>query len=253
MVRRRAASRAQPAASALVQHEWLRRVEAEYRSAAVTQQLTHWLIQIAAPPVLIRAGLRIAADELRHAELSHRVHRAAGGNGAPAIARETLELARSAAELEHDVMGVALASFCLGETAAVRLFHDLRAHCTVPVARATLDRVLRDEVRHRDFGWALLTWLLTLPHAPALRTAAAAALPQLVANLRVSYGGEPGASTAPAPAARTTPLTPADVQWGLMPSRQYRAAVTRCIERDLRPRFARLAIDLPRVDVRSAR
>lgn len=49
--------------------------------------------------------------------------------------------------------------FCLGETVAVRLFKRLREGATVPVARAALDRVLTDEVRHRDFGWLLLEWL----------------------------------------------------------------------------------------------
>jgi hypothetical protein len=238
MSKRARGKASQPTASAFVQGEWLRRLEAEYRSAAITHQLTHWLIQIGAPPALIREGLRIVADELAHAELSERVHRAAGGAGAPAIARDTLALARSGAELEHDVAFVALQSFCLGETAAVRLFKRLRAHCTVPVARAALDRVLRDEVRHRDFGWKLLAWLLTLPGAPALRSAAFAALPAMIANLRAGYGGAEDPSAPP----RAMPA--GDLRWGLMPSHEYRAAVALCIERDLRPRFARLSIEL---------
>ncbi|MEO7331341.1 MAG: ferritin-like domain-containing protein, partial [Minicystis sp.] len=53
-----------PPASEAVRGEWLRRVQAEYRSAAVTQQLTLWLIQMGASPDLISAGLRIVRDEL---------------------------------------------------------------------------------------------------------------------------------------------------------------------------------------------
>ena len=53
--------------------EWLRRVQAEYTSAARTSVFTHWLIQLGASPDLIRAGLRIVDDELAHAELSHAV------------------------------------------------------------------------------------------------------------------------------------------------------------------------------------
>src|SRR5258706_410275 len=68
-----------PLASDLVRVEWLRRVEAEYRSAAITQQLALWLIQIGASPDLIRAGLRIVSDELTHSEMSHRVYAAARG------------------------------------------------------------------------------------------------------------------------------------------------------------------------------
>src|SRR5258705_13009633 len=83
-----------PLASELVRTEWLRRVEAEYRSAAITQQLALWLIQIGASPDLIRAGLRITSDELTHADLSHRVYRAAGGTEMPRLARETLAISQ---------------------------------------------------------------------------------------------------------------------------------------------------------------
>lgn len=38
------------AAALAVQREWLRRVEAEYRSAAMTAELTHALIELGAPP-----------------------------------------------------------------------------------------------------------------------------------------------------------------------------------------------------------
>ena len=72
--------------------EWLRRVEAEYRSAAITQHLTLWLIQIGASPDLIHAGLRIVKDELAHAELSHRAFVAGGGTGAPELVREVRQV-----------------------------------------------------------------------------------------------------------------------------------------------------------------
>src|SRR3954452_2268452 len=98
-----------------VRLEWRRRVEAEYRSAAITQHLTLWLIQIGASPDLVRAGLRIASDEIKHAELSHRTFVAAGGEGGPRLARETLALVRHAdAPLEHDVVRVGVEVFCLG-------------------------------------------------------------------------------------------------------------------------------------------
>ena len=66
MPERRTPKQRTPATDA-VRSEWLRRVEAEYRSAAITQHLTLWLIQIGASPDLLRAGLRIAGDELTHA------------------------------------------------------------------------------------------------------------------------------------------------------------------------------------------
>jgi 1,2-phenylacetyl-CoA epoxidase catalytic subunit len=227
-----------PEACAAVRSEWLRRVEAEYQSAAITGQLAHWMIQLAAPPVLIRLALRIVSDELRHAELSARVYRAAGGTQQPALLHERLELPRLDARLERDATRVVLQTFCLGETAAVRLFHRLRKACSVPVARTALDRILRDEVRHRDFGWRALEWMLALPDAAERRSEIDRMLPELVARLRASYAGDvdldpPPSAADPSTAART---------WGLMPRADYRRAVEDCIKRDLLPRFKRLGI-----------
>jgi len=222
-----------------VRREWLRRTEAEYRSSATTAQVSLWLLQLGAPPPLIREGLRIVNDELKHAELSYRVYQKAGGTAHAALAREGLGAARARASLEHDLLHVAAQVFCLGETAAVRLFHRLRARCSVPVARTALDRVLRDEVRHRDFGWAMLEWLLTLDSAPELRASLEQALPSMLAGLARSYGGMIDEAQIHEHEARFSPAVRA---WGLMPPSEYRQAIALCMQRDLRPRFAKLAV-----------
>lgn len=219
-----------------VQGEWLRRVEAEYRSAAITQHLTLWLLQIGASPDLVREGLRIVKDEMVHAELSHRTFVAAGGEGAPKIVRESLELLRRPGDpLEHDVTRVGVDVFCLGETVAVPLFKELRERCTVTTARRALDRVLRDEVRHREFGWMLLGWLLELPIAPALRTLISRELPGFFHRVRGVYAGS-------VVRPRTT-IDDGDRAWGLMAPSQYAATVSRTLVRDWVPRFAKLGID----------
>jgi hypothetical protein len=220
-----------------VRTEWARRVEEEYRSSAIAQNLTLWLTQIGASPDLVHAGLRIADDEMVHSEMSHAVLQAAGRGAAAPIPREALELARTPGEpLEHDVTRVAVRVFCLGETAAVPLFRRLREGCTVPVARRALDRVLRDEVRHRDFGWSLLSWLFEHPMAPALRELAEAALPADFARLRGAYGASP----------ELTEIDPKDRAWGLMSPSEYAAAAERTLERDWIPRFRKLRIDARR-------
>ncbi len=222
-------------ASELVRQEWMRRVEAEYRSAAITHHLVLWLIQIGASPDLIRAGMRIVDDELVHSELSFEAFVEAQGTAMAALHRETLQLPRRQDQpLEFDVTRAVVNTFCIGETVAVPLFKKLRDGCIVPKARRVLDRVLKDEVRHRDFGWESLTWLLGLPAAPTLRTLIAQELPQYFHHVRLNYG------------ARAKPLThidPADRAWGLMPPAEYAAAVERTLERDWIPRFTALGID----------
>jgi hypothetical protein len=222
-------------ASNVVRAEWLRRIEAEYRSAAITHHLVLWLIQIGASPDLIRAGMRIVDDELVHSELSYLAFAAAGGTGTPALPRETLELRRNTAQpLELAVLSTVVNTFCIGETVAVPLFKNLRASCTVPEARRVLDRVLKDEVRHRDFGWTALSYLFSLPNGPLYHEVVRRELPIFFRNIRVAYG---------ALAKDDHFMDPADRAWGLMPPAEYAQTVERALERDWIPRFDAQGID----------
>ncbi len=239
-----------PPASVEVVEEWQRRIEAEYRSTAVASNLALWLVQIAASPDLVRAALRIAREELGHAVQSQRVFVAArrachashasGPAARPlAIDRATLELPRTPGDpLELDVVRVCVQVFCLGETVAVRLFQELRKRCDLPVARRVLDRVLLDEVGHRDFGWTLLRWLLEHPvHGTAARRVVEAELPSAVQRIQEQYG--------PAALQAHAALPAADQRWGLMPAARYGQVLHATLERDYVPRFKALGITLP--------
>jgi hypothetical protein len=218
--------------SARVRSEWRQRVAAEYTSAVHTQQVTWWLMRLGAPPDLLDDGLRVVADELAHARLSAEVCAAAGAAPAPAIdpARLDLDQLEGGGEPLHRRLTRALVRiYCMGETVAVPLFAHLRAGCTAPAARACLDRVVRDEVRHRRFGWDGLDWILTQPWAGEARTQIAAELPAMLAALISTYGdGDDGYRD----------VTEAERGWGLAPASEYAAIVARTIERDLRPGFA---------------
>ncbi len=221
-----------------VRAEWLRRVQAEYTSAAITQHLGLWLVQIGASPDLVKACLRIVLDEMEHARLSHVAYVRAGGTGAPELVRERLSLRRAdeAREpLERDVARTAVSIFCLGETVAVPLFKRLREGCTVPVARKVLDRVLTDEVRHRDFGWTLLDWLLSQPFGADVRSLVEAELPAMLGRLSDQYG-----LTSPDLPARAEP---GERAWGLMAPKEYGLIVQRTLARDWVPRFGKRGFD----------
>jgi hypothetical protein len=226
-----------PEVTERVRAEWRARIAAEYTSAAITQHLTLWLIQAGAPPDVIDAGLAIVADELVHSRMSHEVYVAAGGTLPPAIERNDLGLGRSSAPLEHDILRASVRVFCLGETVAVPLFSHLRERCTEPPARAALDRILRDEVRHRDFGWDLLDWLCSIDETVAARVTPL--LPAMLGELEASYG-----AGNPAIASDDGEMTEAERAWGLAPPREYAAILAETIARDHRPRFAARGITI---------
>lgn len=219
------------AATELVRREWTRRVAAEYRSSAHTQHLTLWLIQLGAPRELIDDGLRIVADELDHAELSAAVCQAAASAQQPKLAQEQLQLQVGTGSLQRRCLAACLEVFCLGETLAVPLFAELRRECIVPAARAVLDRVLKDEVRHRAFGWELLDYLLE--RFPQELAAAQSLLLPAFARLTDTYGSQ--ASLA---------ITSAERAWGLMAPAQYGRILLEATEREFRPRFRERGLSL---------
>jgi hypothetical protein len=225
------------AVSLRVLEEWRRRVESEYRSAAFTQNLTLWLTQAAASPELIREGLRIAEDELAHSELSYDAYRVAGGDDPPIIDLNLLSLPRRGETLDIDIVCVAVEMFCLGETVAVALFNHFRHVASHPAARRALDRIVRDEVRHRDFGWTLLEWLLETDQLGLRRSAIHVELPGMFARLEKSYG-EVGA-----PIGGDQPVSEEERAWGLAPAAEYASILRRTVERDYLPRFAQLGFE----------
>ena len=73
-----------------VHREWSNRVAAEYRSAAITAQVLHWLISVGADDALVSTCMRIVRDELDHAQLSHDCLVALGGGGQAVVRRFAL-------------------------------------------------------------------------------------------------------------------------------------------------------------------
>lgn len=227
--------RSKPEPTDLVRHAWAQRIEVEYRSAALTQSTVLWLLQIGAASDIVRAGNRIVLDELKHAEMSRAVWLAAGGTDAPVIDRASLALPREHQALEHDVTCAIVGIFCLGETVAVRLFSHLRSGTTVPVARRAFDRILRDEVRHRDFGWSCLEWMLARRDAEDLRALIHHRMPGWVANLERVYGDDLQGGIGA--------VTPAERAWGVAPWKDYTSILHRAYAQDYRRRFAKLGVD----------
>jgi hypothetical protein len=116
---------------------------------------------------------------------------------------------------------------------------------SVPVVKRALDRILRDEVFHRDFGWTLLEWMLTTPMEGEFRSLLAAELPDMLAGIRRTYGGVVLDRLGPENrAALEKSFSDATRAWGLMPVSEYIESVEETFRRDYVPRFAALGVSM---------
>ncbi len=119
--------------------------------------------------------------------------------------------------------------FCVGETVAVPLFRMLRERARVPVARRALDRILRDEARHRQFGWDTLDWLLLHDEDDVARRVAIE-LPAVLADVKAAYGT---AHDQPSPTLREDVMA-----WGMAGPAEYGLTLAVALDRDVVPRFS---------------
>lgn len=219
--------------------EWRNRVEAEYRSAAITARALHWMIQCGFPDEMLRTTIRVVGDELDHAHLSHDVVVAIGGGDEPlALEARTLDVPVAETPLAS-LTDVIVRSFCLGETFAVPLFAAMREGTTHPVARAALDRVLRDEAVHRQLGWDALDALLAID-AAGVRERTEARLPGWMAGFEAGYG-----TMRP-----SGPLTDEEIAVGLLPIERWVGIWRRTVVEDVGPRFGRRGIRIGGADRR---
>jgi hypothetical protein len=212
--------------------EWRNRVRAEYGSAGLAAQATHWMIRCGFPEPEVHTGLRIVADELEHARLSHAVVVDMGGADEPMSLDINATAAPSSPQgLLASLVDTILRNFCLGETFAVPLFHAMRTTTTLPTARTALDRVLRDEAVHRAFGWQALDVLLSYDE-PGVQQRAASALPSLLSWFEQAYASSVGAP----------PLTAEERACGLISGEEYAAIYRTCLQDQIRPRFRKRGI-----------
>ena len=231
-----------PGGPDVVTAEWRRRTQAEYASAAIAHHVTLWLIQLGAPPDLIRDGLRVVDDELAHSELSADVARTAARAAVPPVIEPAALKLPDAGDPLRSITPVLIRFFCIGETLAVPLFRMLRERSTVPVSRRALDRVLKDEGRHRQFGWDVLDWLI-LSAGPRHFEQVKLEVPGMVDAAARAY------AACPRPTASDEGSFPQDVStWGMAPRSDYARVVMEALRRDVVPRLAERGL-APAVDV----
>ncbi|MDB4927999.1 MAG: hypothetical protein JWM10_483 [Myxococcaceae bacterium] len=220
-------------------HAWRERMVNEHRSAAVFAGLVPQLIEASSTIDVQTVALRAATDEIYHATLCGEVVRAFGGE-ALATAEPTLMKMPEhpgLAALERAVRNVTFVG-CLSETVAVALIAEERELADEPFVRATLDRILPDEVAHARLGWLYLAHSL-----PALGEGAAGRMGRY---LRVAFAYLERREIDLLPL--TPPTIPAELRAqreavGLCEGGAARSLFYRTVTEVIVPRFEALGID----------
>lgn len=157
-----------PRAIARARRTWLDRMVDEHASASVFARIAIDLAEASAPIDVVAVSLRMAHDEIRHAEICGEVVRALGAR--PERTRDTRapDVARhpGACPVERATRNVLVAS-CLSESASVAYFVAALERVTDPFLRGQIRRLLADEVLHARFGFMWLEvvspWLAERP------------------------------------------------------------------------------------------
>lgn len=153
-----------PAIRAQLAEEWLADARMEHSAIAAFSRLSCDLLAVGAPPELIEASSRAAADEVRHARACFALASAYAGEP---LGPEALPEARSAARprsrrgllsaLLHD----SVIDGCIGERAAARNASESARQAVDPVVRRVLVTIAGEEAEHAVLADAIVDWVCT--------------------------------------------------------------------------------------------
>jgi len=141
-------------------HSWAARTVGEYRSMIVFGELIARFPEMGLPLEVTTAASRLLSDEARHTELCLRVADALGGHGGITLDKRELRLVDDRLPAHLFVARWTTSMFCVGESASVSVLRVFLAHAKNPCIESVLRILLRDEILHDRFGWALARLVL---------------------------------------------------------------------------------------------
>ena len=169
---------------------WLVRMKAEYESTAVFTDMAQLLMAAGASLDAHAVVLRMAHDELRHAELCARAVTALGA--LPLMDPQPPKLAGRGENCgpEERALRSVLYGCCLSETINAARFVDGLETTTDPFMREILRQLLSDERMHAQFGFIYFeAWIPWLDEHPDVRARLARYLEYAFAVLERDLSG----------------------------------------------------------------
>lgn len=139
---------------------WTTAAFQEYRTGVMVTAALTAMMEVGTPLDLIAIATRFPLDEMVHVELCCRLLAELGGPVRLLHEPEKLTMPvhnpptpfLRAAEL---VMRI----FCVGEAASIPILHSGWKNSKVPLIRAMMGRIVKDEAAHGSFGWLFFDWI----------------------------------------------------------------------------------------------
>ena len=156
----------------------------EAASVHAFARLARELAALGAPAQFIARAVQAGLDELQHTHVTGELARRFGAEPLAARIAPPGERSSVAMAIENAVEG------CVRETYGALLAHHQAQSAHDPYVRAAMSQIAEDETRHAQLSWEIAHWLEPrLPQAArrAIRTARAAALAQLAAELSSGF------------------------------------------------------------------
>jgi hypothetical protein len=181
------------AAIAAAREVWQVRMESEYRSTSVFSGMAAQMMEAGASLDAIAVVLRMAQDEVRHAEICGQVVAALGGDARARmlVPREVQPVAPHAGcGPEERALRNVIYGCCMSEIVNAARFVDSLDTMTDPFLRDATRRLLADERLHGQFGFHYLeAWRDWLEHHADVRASIAKYLRHAFAVLERQLSG----------------------------------------------------------------
>ncbi len=188
----------EPATIEAARSWWTRMMRTEYQSSSVFTDLALQMRQIDAPIDVQSAALRMAHEELHHAELCGGVLAALGAEAAIPAPPMLRSAVHPDCSLEESVLRNVIYGCCLGETVNAARLAKWIGLTRDPFVRETFRQLAADERFHAQFGFFYLdTQREWLAGHPATRQSIARYLRYAFASLEQSMGANLADARAP--------------------------------------------------------
>ena len=214
---------------------WIRNADAEWVSVAAFSKLSFELLELGAPPELVKECHTAALDEVAHTQLCFDVAAglhpsAVGAAVAPIPALSGLRTGRTR------LLDVAVESLVQGaflERVSAEMARALAERCSRAPIQAALNRIYDEELRHADHAFRILQWCLSQAPdllAPVLHRALAESAAQAPDTSGVAADGSledlgiPGAALLAEVRARVLPEVQQSLRDALASASQHAAA-----------------------------